>query len=1188
MANFKKLLASVSATAIIATQAMSAVVYWANASFDPEFGKALTWMNEKGLTKYTTEDAYRPYDTLTREQAAKFFSEFAKAMWKTADENAQWCDFSDLAKADASLKDYITSSCKLGLMKGSSWKFMPSVPFTKAAALTVLVRTMVWTQDETVTPWWDNYYKKAKELGLTKESSSKSLDRSVLRWEVALMLYRAANPSDTANTGTWGNSDDLGSLLWGLLGGDTWTTWTGGKTNVGTWSTTVTTGTVITTGTTVTTWTASTWTTLAGTLEVALNPATPAQGTNVPMKATVVVWKFDFKASSSDITVNTATIKRDGLGSTSEIQNLWFESNGVRLSTKASISSDNTAVLSFLPAMVVKANATSTIDLVAELSGSTAASQHRFMLVAGSSISSSASNIAWTFPVATNTVITANYTSATITVSRNAAATSTAKVGDNAVVLGDFMLSLWNENRDVKLLSVTLYNSGTADLAKSVSNLALYNKATWEKVSTGNATISGRYVTFVTNDTILYTASNRSYQVKWDIASADRASDSVNLSFDNKPEYLVINEKDTWYRAVISGITSNAAVYDLWACSINLGDLSIVKDTTASSQTVAKNTSDVLLMAWTIKTQQPVSIQDISVSFTWNGWYFASWFTRVKLVVGNVSAVKDAANWAVTFQNTYTVSSDTPIKVYWDVRSNAVAWSYQAHKLTYSSARYVSNDQAVSNSTNAFDSNYSNTISITVSSPTVTVSNNGSASSAQTVIWAKDLVLAKMSLINNNLSDITVSSLWFTTTWDWTNPVVSWNMFTNTSVDLVVDGTVKESKKFTSSGWLTFSSTTFSLAKWATKNIELRVASIPNSYGTGSMKVTFSTGSFVDSVGQNVTVNGVPSGTSYVFNDAWSVTFAILSSDNPAKILTTWTWVELWRFSVSATNDSVKITDLYVSFTGITDASAYLSNVWLYTTAWVLLANGSIVWSWVKFAGINSSNGFEILRWADSVALVVKANILPLSTANAWNTLSMVLWWASLFADSNNVADNASIIRSSATSQYLSDSSVTTPSTTISSNRVANSKVVVASASSSLNDEHRFTVTADSAGKVALTAISATLNTGTSLTGTLYMSQGSSVNLNTANQVATWNGSAFTVTGSATTNSTIILSAWTTYTFVLKLNGVTSSNNVNSVRTLNVTDLSYKDSVDNQYSTSALAVGSYNNVWLPVSANTTY
>lgn len=422
-------------------------------------------------------------------------------------------------------------------------------------------------------------------------------------------------------------------------------------------------------------------------------------------------------------------MKRDGLGNQSEITNVWFEVNGSRVSTKASISSDQTIVTSFLPALVIKAGSTASVDLMVELNGS-AGSQHRFGIVAATSVDSTASTVKATFPVYTNLLTTTNYTAATVTVS-STSSNGAVKVADKLVSFGDFTLQLTGENRDVKVVAVTLFNSGTSDVAKSLSNLDLYNKATGQKVST-KTTVSGRYVTFALDDTILYTNGTRTYQVKADVVSVERSNDTIQFSFDEKAEYISVNELATGYRAVISGLTP--AVSNLSIKKIEAGDFSIVKDTSVNSVTVAKNTNEVLLLAGTIKVQQPTQIRDINLTLAANGAAaFGSGISRVKLVIGTLSSIKDATGSSLSFQNTYTVTQDTPIKVYGDVKYDAVLAQYSVSSLGYTSARYSSNDQAVANPTNAFGSAGANTVNVTVAGPSVTISNNGAAATAQTV-----------------------------------------------------------------------------------------------------------------------------------------------------------------------------------------------------------------------------------------------------------------------------------------------------------------------------------------------------------------------------------------------------------------------------------------------------------------------
>lgn len=163
---------------------------------DPEFEYAVAWMAKNGLTKYTSIDEYRPFDQITRQEAAKFFVQYAvSALWKEVDESmADKCNFTDLTGADSTLTPYITQACELWAMKGSNSTFRPFDPLSKGEAITVLVRLALWEMlDETVEPWFANYFAEAKDMSLTKETDVTKLWKNVTRYEAWLMIYRAAN-----------------------------------------------------------------------------------------------------------------------------------------------------------------------------------------------------------------------------------------------------------------------------------------------------------------------------------------------------------------------------------------------------------------------------------------------------------------------------------------------------------------------------------------------------------------------------------------------------------------------------------------------------------------------------------------------------------------------------------------------------------------------------------------------------------------------------------------------------------------------------------------------------------------------------------------------------------------------------------------------------------------------------------
>lgn len=109
---------------------------------DQEFLSALKRMTKNGLTKFTVAKEYAPYELVTREQAAKFYSQFAINVQMKIIDMKKYCEFDDLAQADKSLQNAILESCMLSLFKGSDGNFLPKKTLTKAEAVTVLIRAV--------------------------------------------------------------------------------------------------------------------------------------------------------------------------------------------------------------------------------------------------------------------------------------------------------------------------------------------------------------------------------------------------------------------------------------------------------------------------------------------------------------------------------------------------------------------------------------------------------------------------------------------------------------------------------------------------------------------------------------------------------------------------------------------------------------------------------------------------------------------------------------------------------------------------------------------------------------------------------------------------------------------------------------------------------------------------------------
>ena len=174
---------------------------WSNVSLDiiagnetltdsPEFMEAINWMYDMWMTSYNTTESFMPYNTITRAQVAKMLDKFAIATNMTEIRNFWNCDFSDVASG-SEYKDAITRVCQYGIMAWSNDKFSPDQTVTKAEFIAMLIRLFDGkTLDETLTPRWTEYYKRAIEIWLISAQDTVTFTSEIARYDVATYLYR--------------------------------------------------------------------------------------------------------------------------------------------------------------------------------------------------------------------------------------------------------------------------------------------------------------------------------------------------------------------------------------------------------------------------------------------------------------------------------------------------------------------------------------------------------------------------------------------------------------------------------------------------------------------------------------------------------------------------------------------------------------------------------------------------------------------------------------------------------------------------------------------------------------------------------------------------------------------------------------------------------------------------------------
>ena len=159
---------------------------------DPALQEAIYWMYDNGITRYDSVENYRPFDSITRQEAAKIFTLFRNTIIQgTPDSAGANCVFTDMDLADPTLVSYITDACKLQILKWSNGLFNPLAILTKPQAVAILVRMLEWNQDETTNPRWQWYYDRAVAMWMIQQSTPTNFDKPITRYEVAMLLYNS-------------------------------------------------------------------------------------------------------------------------------------------------------------------------------------------------------------------------------------------------------------------------------------------------------------------------------------------------------------------------------------------------------------------------------------------------------------------------------------------------------------------------------------------------------------------------------------------------------------------------------------------------------------------------------------------------------------------------------------------------------------------------------------------------------------------------------------------------------------------------------------------------------------------------------------------------------------------------------------------------------------------------------------
>lgn len=480
----------------------------------------------------------------------------------------------------------------------------------------------------------------------------------------------------------------------------------------------------------------------AGTLEVMLSEDTP-MGTSIPFNAVSVPYTtVEFTASAdADTEIGALTFTRLGLGDSESFDKCWFEVDGFKISSTATVNSDDMVTVRFNPAMVVPAGTTVAGDLVCSMeTGPTnvqgapdnAGQRNRFALVAVEDIDSSAASIVGNFPIEGEEMVIAEYEVSTMEQSC-LGTNSTITVGTSFAELYKFKLTNdSNTNKDILLRAMTFKNDGSAELENVIANPALYVNG--QQVSV-ESIVDGDYVSFLLDDgttggLVVEDGDSVIFSLRGDLISAEQG-DTIKFEIDNAEDIVGV-EIGTSFGVRIVDASGDLAEDNATSCAtytLDAGDLTLSRDPSSlGNQEYAPGSDDIVGATCRVVAQQPIATDGIKFCLTTgsvvgdengNGVAneladFNKSFSNYRLYIDDT--LVDTANvltasagstavtdYCVDFSTTFEIAGTSVMKLAMDIEDAADTGSkvkFQAVATDFDSPEYISTgDQLTSNET---------------------------------------------------------------------------------------------------------------------------------------------------------------------------------------------------------------------------------------------------------------------------------------------------------------------------------------------------------------------------------------------------------------------------------------------------------------------------------------------------------
>ncbi len=896
----------------------------------------------------------------------------------------------------------------------------------------------------------------------------------------------------------------------------------------------------------------------AGTgLTVALASDTPASvsvpenGSRIPMT------KVKLTASNDgSITVNSIVVKRQGLSAYTELDRVWAEKDGVIVASKKTVNSNDEAILTFSPALVISAGATVSLDILASFNAATG--YIGLSIMSASAVSANGATVSGSFPIVGNQMSPTSYSVVTLSLTATSSTAYAPKVGDEAAELAKVTVGFSGTAKDVVLTSLMLKNNGVEDLAKSTMNLFLEQAG--NKVS-DHYTVNGRYVTFyfpAAGFAISKDDASKIFYVKGDVISRESTSAGSYVFILNKSTDLAGYEKSTGFsvnvKDGITGLTADAMAFS--TVNVSSGAVSVSKKLNSpSATTIVKGSDNVVLLA-NIRADEAMTADGLKITYgstvstapTVNQFQNVRVYLNGSLLDSFDPSATSSSLIVQTIDSSLSLNKgDNEVKVMAQAKTNATASSAFMASVVGSTAFVSQNLQytASGNTVNlSSDVGGSATGGIfTVQGATLTAVRNDGYSNGKVIVkGTSDVSLGKFVLRATN-DAVKVTSIAFGANGSSTpqSSISDAKLFVN---GVQAGNTID----FGTSG-ATFSSLNINVAKDTSVNVELKASF--DTAATGGFNTTMTVNAN-DSLGTTVTGIATPITATFSIAETGTLTVEIGGNTPAAALLATTVGErEIAQVKFTAQNDSIDLTKISFVNTSSTTAAVPTSSA------------DSIISNVLLYDGLTLIDSTNLVSGVGEFNTTGKVTV----PANGSKTLSVKITMNNIVNDAT--ATNKDVQFAITTTNSKSSAGTATgdvaPSALVLGNSFRIRKTVptvtLVSLPSTLltaGDQvvSKFAVTADTNGDIALKQVVltyATSSTGVTMVG--ISNNAVKVNGSTKDIASQLNAGAKTLTIVFATPETI--SAGTTKTFEVSATLTVSGANSESVTTKINEDASY-------------------------------